>query len=242
MRAVVYDKLGDSSVLEVVDRDVPEPHWGEVRVRLAVAGVNPTDWKFRAGATASDAAVRRDRARARTAPGSSTRSATASPASRWATGSGSTSPSTTGRSAPPGVHRRPGRASRPPARRRVVRRGREPRRPGDDRPPRADRPRGRADPARARAPSRAAPCWSPAARARWATPRSSSPPGPGRPWSRPSAATRRRALATRGRSPPRRQLPHRRRGRRDQGDRARRASTWSSRSRSSRTPTWSPRC
>jgi NADPH2:quinone reductase len=54
MRAVVYSKLGDSSVLQVVDRDIPTPHWGEVRVRLAVAGVNPTDWKFRAGATASE--------------------------------------------------------------------------------------------------------------------------------------------------------------------------------------------
>lgn len=51
MRAVVYDKTGDSSVLQVVDRDPGEPHWGEVRVRLAVAGVNPTDWKFRAGAS-----------------------------------------------------------------------------------------------------------------------------------------------------------------------------------------------
>jgi NADPH2:quinone reductase len=40
-------------VLEVAERDLPTPHWGEVRVRLAVAGVNPTDWKFRAGATAS---------------------------------------------------------------------------------------------------------------------------------------------------------------------------------------------
>jgi NADPH:quinone reductase len=53
MRAVVYSTLGDSSVLEVVERDVPEPHWGQVRVRLAVAGVNPTDWKFRAGSTAT---------------------------------------------------------------------------------------------------------------------------------------------------------------------------------------------
>src|SRR5262245_403051 len=53
MRAVVYSTLGASSVLEVVDRDLPEPHWGEVRVRLAGAGVNPTDWKFRAGATAT---------------------------------------------------------------------------------------------------------------------------------------------------------------------------------------------
>jgi NADPH:quinone reductase len=53
MRAVAYSKLGDSSVLEVVERDLPTPHWGQVRVRLAVAGVNPTDWKFRAGTTAS---------------------------------------------------------------------------------------------------------------------------------------------------------------------------------------------
>ncbi len=53
MRAVVYQKLGDSSVLEAAERDLPVPHWGEVRVRLAVAGVNPTDWKFRSGATAS---------------------------------------------------------------------------------------------------------------------------------------------------------------------------------------------
>ncbi|MGC4110922.1 MAG: NADPH:quinone reductase [Nocardioides sp.] len=51
MRAVVYDETGASSVLQVVDRDVPEPHWGELRVRLAVAGVNPTDWKARSGAT-----------------------------------------------------------------------------------------------------------------------------------------------------------------------------------------------
>jgi len=53
MRAVVYSTLGASSVLEVVDRVVPEPHWGQVRVRLAVAGVNPTDWKSRSGTTAT---------------------------------------------------------------------------------------------------------------------------------------------------------------------------------------------
>jgi NADPH2:quinone reductase len=49
MRAVVYRETGSSSVLEVVDRDLPEPGPGEVRVRLVRAGVNPTDWKFRAG-------------------------------------------------------------------------------------------------------------------------------------------------------------------------------------------------
>jgi NADPH2:quinone reductase len=56
MRAVVYGKTGDSSVLEVVERELPTPHWGQVRVRLAVAGVNPTDWKARSGATASSGA------------------------------------------------------------------------------------------------------------------------------------------------------------------------------------------
>jgi NADPH2:quinone reductase len=54
MRAVVYSELGDSSVLRLEERDVPTPRWGEVRVRLAVAGVNPTDWKSRAGATSSE--------------------------------------------------------------------------------------------------------------------------------------------------------------------------------------------
>ena len=50
MRAVVYRQTGPSSVLEVVERDLPEPGPGEVRVRLVRAGVNPTDWKFRTGA------------------------------------------------------------------------------------------------------------------------------------------------------------------------------------------------
>lgn len=49
VRAVVYTESGDSSVLELVERDLPEPGPGEVRVRIVRAGVNPTDWKFRAG-------------------------------------------------------------------------------------------------------------------------------------------------------------------------------------------------
>jgi NADPH2:quinone reductase len=49
MRAVVYSETGPSSVLQVVERDLPEPGPGEVRVRMVRAGVNPTDWKFRAG-------------------------------------------------------------------------------------------------------------------------------------------------------------------------------------------------
>jgi NADPH2:quinone reductase len=49
MRAVVYRETGPSSVLQLVDRPLPEPGAGEVRVRVVRAGVNPTDWKFRAG-------------------------------------------------------------------------------------------------------------------------------------------------------------------------------------------------
>ena len=51
MRAVAYRTTGASSVLEPTDLPMPEPAPGEVRVRLVVAGVNPTDWKARAGLT-----------------------------------------------------------------------------------------------------------------------------------------------------------------------------------------------
>ncbi|MFW0874303.1 NADPH:quinone reductase [Rhodococcoides corynebacterioides] len=50
MKAIVYTETGDPSVLTAVDRPVTDPGAGEVRVRLAVAGVNPTDWKSRTGA------------------------------------------------------------------------------------------------------------------------------------------------------------------------------------------------
>lgn len=49
MKAIVYREHGDTDVLQLVDREPPEPGPGEVRVRIAVSGVNPTDWKTRAG-------------------------------------------------------------------------------------------------------------------------------------------------------------------------------------------------
>jgi NADPH2:quinone reductase len=49
MRAVIYEHRGDTSVLEVVERPPDEPAEGEVRVRVVVSGVNPTDWKTRTG-------------------------------------------------------------------------------------------------------------------------------------------------------------------------------------------------
>ena len=49
MRAISYTESGGPEVLSLVDRPVPEPGPGEVRVRVAFSGVNPTDWKSRAG-------------------------------------------------------------------------------------------------------------------------------------------------------------------------------------------------
>jgi hypothetical protein len=47
MRAITYTRPGDPSVLELVDKPIPEPGDGEVRIRVLVSGVNPTDWKSR---------------------------------------------------------------------------------------------------------------------------------------------------------------------------------------------------
>jgi NADPH2:quinone reductase len=49
MRAIVYTQTGDPSVLQLVERTAPQPGPGEVRVRIVVSGVNPTDWKSRRG-------------------------------------------------------------------------------------------------------------------------------------------------------------------------------------------------
>jgi NADPH2:quinone reductase len=49
MRAIVYEKAGDADVLQLVDRPVRDPGPGEVRVRIVVSAVNPTDWKSRRG-------------------------------------------------------------------------------------------------------------------------------------------------------------------------------------------------
>lgn len=51
MRAIVYSRPGPSSVLEFTERDPSQPGPGEVRVRIVVSGVNPTDWKNRAGSS-----------------------------------------------------------------------------------------------------------------------------------------------------------------------------------------------
>ncbi|QUQ66039.1 NADP-dependent oxidoreductase [Kutzneria sp. CA-103260] len=48
-RAVEYSQHGDSSVLTVGERPVPEPGPGQVRLAVRAAGVNPFDWKVRKG-------------------------------------------------------------------------------------------------------------------------------------------------------------------------------------------------
>jgi NADPH2:quinone reductase len=50
-RAVQYNATGPSSVLTLRERELTEPGEGQIRVRIALAGVNPTDWKARAGGT-----------------------------------------------------------------------------------------------------------------------------------------------------------------------------------------------
>jgi NADPH2:quinone reductase len=49
MKAIVYTETGEPSVLHLVDREPTPPAPGEVRVRVVISGVNPTDWKSRRG-------------------------------------------------------------------------------------------------------------------------------------------------------------------------------------------------
>jgi NADPH:quinone reductase-like Zn-dependent oxidoreductase len=49
MRAVRFHEYGPPSVLVVDDIDRPEPKAGQVLIQVHAAGVNPIDWKIRAG-------------------------------------------------------------------------------------------------------------------------------------------------------------------------------------------------
>lgn len=49
MKAVVYRGTGGPEVLQLVEREIPAVAPGEVRVRVVVSGVNPTDWRSRSG-------------------------------------------------------------------------------------------------------------------------------------------------------------------------------------------------
>jgi len=49
MRAMAITRFGGPEVLEAVELAMPEPAAGQIRVRVAYAGVNPADWKTREG-------------------------------------------------------------------------------------------------------------------------------------------------------------------------------------------------
>ncbi len=54
MKAAFYRTRGPASeVFEIADLPTPEPSSGEVLVRVATSGVNPSDWKSRSGLTTS---------------------------------------------------------------------------------------------------------------------------------------------------------------------------------------------
>ena len=53
MKAVWYEQNGGAEILQYGDMPDPEPGPGEVRVKVATSGVNPSDWKRRQGLTAS---------------------------------------------------------------------------------------------------------------------------------------------------------------------------------------------
>ncbi len=55
MRAITHTQPGGPDVLQLTDRSTPDPAPGEVRVRLAFSGVNPTDWKSRSTADPGEA-------------------------------------------------------------------------------------------------------------------------------------------------------------------------------------------
>ena len=51
MRAALYRAYGSAAdTLSVEDVDRPEPGAGEVRVRMLLSGVNPSDWMLCSGA------------------------------------------------------------------------------------------------------------------------------------------------------------------------------------------------
>ena len=56
MRAIVVRQLGGPEMLKLGEVPRPEPHDGEVLVRMRAAGVNPVDTYIRAGARAESRA------------------------------------------------------------------------------------------------------------------------------------------------------------------------------------------
>jgi NADPH:quinone reductase-like Zn-dependent oxidoreductase len=58
-RAVQYARYGGPEVLEIVEREDPQPGPGQVRLAVRAASVNPIDWKLRSGGMSSTEAPER---------------------------------------------------------------------------------------------------------------------------------------------------------------------------------------
>ena len=149
MRAIEYSITGDPDVLSLVERPVPDPGPGEVRVRIHRSGVNPTDWKSRRG----EAAGCRRRPAAGAEPGrlrggrGRRAGRGGGPGRSPGLGLGGGSPASRRRHRA-GVRRRAGAPRGAAAGRRVVRPRGKPRGALPDGPPVPDRHRGRSDAAR----------------------------------------------------------------------------------------------
>ena len=83
MRAIVYDRGGGPDVLRLVDKPVPGPGAGEVRVLVVRSGVNPADWKTRSRARLASVPAR---CRARSSWSRAARARSATPRSSWPAG------------------------------------------------------------------------------------------------------------------------------------------------------------
>ena len=155
MKAIVYTETGDPSVLHLVDREVTPPAPGEVRVRVIVSGVNPTDWKSRRGAGPgqsppfAEVTPNQDGAGVIDAVGDGV-SDLAVGDRVWMYLAGHQRPTGTAQE----YTNLPARTRRPAARRGRLRRRRQPRGARHDRPPGADGGRGRTAPAAAGRPRR----------------------------------------------------------------------------------------
>ena len=49
MKAIVLNEYGDANKLALQEIPEPKPGPGEIKVRVAAAGLNPIDWKLRSG-------------------------------------------------------------------------------------------------------------------------------------------------------------------------------------------------
>lgn len=49
MKSLLFESYGNSSVLKIVEENIPSPTKNEVLVKVKAAGINPLDWKIRNG-------------------------------------------------------------------------------------------------------------------------------------------------------------------------------------------------